>query len=252
MDVLAEQILGYKTIKETGLPHNSPAELLRAASLFKISRSMDEFARTGDQELLDSIVEAVLAYSRRANRLFVADDFMWNDHAISSRTLVLSRLWRLYRRSENYSPHVAREIFEHVARNIKYLMRGDHFTYWTNHGVMQSIALLHAANSFPILPGREEMIDLALKRLTDQLIYFVSDRGWIMEHSAGYQEFGVNLLGTLIVEVELLDRTIPSSWRNKYIQAKRVLELLRRPDGSIPNYGSSNFNAEKSIGSSSA
>ena len=60
-----------------------------------------------------------------------------------------------------------------------------------------------------------------------------------MEHSAGYQEFGSNLLSTVLVELEVLGREPPREWRERAHQSKLVLEWLIRPDGSIPNFGDS-------------
>jgi hypothetical protein len=60
-----------------------------------------------------------------------------------------------------------------------------------------------------------------------------------MEHSAGYQEFGANLLSTLIVELETLGAEVPNEWRAKAAESRVILAWLARPDGSIPNFGDS-------------
>jgi hypothetical protein len=239
MSRLGEQFLGVGVIKDTGLPADSPEERLRQAGLFRVPMELDELERRPDAQQFAALARSVLEFSKRANGRLAYDEFLWNDHAIANRMFVLAKFWGRYRRDASFAPADAAEILEHVAKNAEFLMRDDHFTYWTNHGVMQSIALLHAANAFPALPQRERMIGIALERLDEQLRFFVSDSGWIMEHSAEYQEFGANLLATLLVELELLGREAPPEWHAKSREAKRVLDWLVRPGGSIPNFGDS-------------
>ena len=246
MNRLATMYLGVKTFDTTGLPAGGPTDLLRINGLFDVSDSLREYRKSGNQVLLDRIVDDIIQYADRANEFFPLHEFMWNDHAISNRVFVFASFWQVYRQHPDYNAEVANAVIEHVARNVQYLMREDHYTFSTNHGMMQSIALLHAANSFPSLAGREEMVDLALIRLTGQMEYYVSGSGWVMEHSASYQEFGVELLKALVVEMDILGRPIPDSWKRKLDRSISVLDLLVRPDSSIPNFGSSYFILENS------
>lgn len=236
---LGKQFLGTRQNEPTGLPLDSPEERLRRDGLFDIAAELDRFEQTGNAGQFDEITASVLAYSRRTNGRFAYGDFLWNDHAVANRVLVLARFWRHYRGRESFEPSDARVILEHVAKNVQFLLRDDHFTAWSNHGLMQSIALLHAANAFPALPGRNLAVTVALDRVDRQLKFFVADSGWIMEHSAGYQEVGSNLLSTLLAELELLGEEPPQSWQNKTRESQRVLEWLTRPGGSIPNFGDS-------------
>jgi hypothetical protein len=239
MAVLGEQFLGVKEAKPTGLAADSPEEGLRRDGLFELAADLNRFEQTADAEQFEAIAKSVLEFSMRANRRFAYGEFLWNDHAIANRVFVLARFWGHYRKDRSFEPNDAREILEHVARNVQFLLRDDHFTAWTNHGVMQSLALLHAANAFPALPDRDRLVSVALDRLDRQLRFFVADSGWVMEHSAGYQEFGSNLLSTLLVELELLGMEPSPEWRSKTRESQRVLEWLTRPGGSIPNFGDS-------------
>lgn len=246
LEELSRAYLGKRPSTLPALPPESPTGRLLHAGLFGYATTLDEFRRTGDSVLLQNVATELAAFAKRANQFFVFDDFLWNDHAISNRIFIISSFWQAYRNHDVYDEALAREIIQHLIKNIDYLKREDHFTYWTNHGIMQSIALLHAANAFPGLPDREQMVDLALSRLQEQMDYFVSDSGWITEHSAGYQEFGVNLFERLEKEIALLDRRTPESWRAKIDRARKILDLLIRPDGSIPNIGDSGFSADVS------
>jgi hypothetical protein len=239
MAVLGRQFLGTRVTGPTGLAADSPEERLRHFGFFQTAIDLDEFERTGDTERFAAIERFVVEFSEYANGRFAYDEFLWNDHAIANRVFVLARFWGHYRRWPSFDLAHARAVLEHVAKNLRFLARDDHFTYWTNHGVMQSLALLHAANAFPAMPGRERFVGVALDRLEKQLRSFASESGWIMEHSAGYQEFGANLLTTLLVELDLLGEEVPPEWREKAAQSKRILERLARPGGSLPNFGDS-------------
>jgi len=76
-----------------------------------------------------------------------------------------------------------------------------------------------------------------MERLGDQLAYYVSDNGVVLEHSAGYQSFGMALLTLAFRYARLLDMEIPRSWEAKLARAERFTAHLIRPDGTLPMYG---------------
>ena len=78
----------------------------------------------------------------------------------------------------------------------------------TNHGIMQNIGLIQLAVAFPTLPRAEFFKTVGCTRIVKQMRYYVDPEGPVLEHSAGYHEFGRDLL----------------------IKAIRVFELGRLPD----------------------
>ncbi len=53
-------------------------------------------------------------------------------------------------------------LLQAAARTARLLAKEGHFTFSTNHGIMQNIALLRYCIAFPELPGVEEYKNLAI------------------------------------------------------------------------------------------
>jgi hypothetical protein len=176
-------------------------------------------------------------YERQA---WLPRGLMWNDHALSARVAVLVLFWRVYRHHPDFDPKVAMTVFELVDRSGQLLARLQLFTFFSNHGVMQNLALAHIAVAFPSLPGANRYGRVAAERLQEQLDFYMDNEGVVLEHSPGYQAFGVALLGAAMRALTLLDRPIPAGWWGKYYRARDVYAELRRPDGSLPPIGDTN------------
>lgn len=162
---------------------------------------------------------------------------LWNDHAVAARICVLANFWRLYRHSPDYRPEVGRKVLQMVAHSEELLAKPGQFTFATNHGIMQNLGLWHATLAFPSLPHAEEYRQLAQARLTEQFRFLISQEGVVLEHSAGYHQFGLELFGMALRYLDLLDEPVPPDWIEKYERAKTVYAALRRPDGTLPMVG---------------
>ncbi|HHQ14681.1 MAG TPA: hypothetical protein ENK16_06605 [Chromatiales bacterium] len=194
---------------------------------------------SGEQRYLDAAVEATLSWARDDWTRWFPVGLTWNDHALAVRAVYLSNFWQVYRHSSVFNSRDAAEILAFLYRTVARLAKPSQFTFRTNHGIMQNLALLHVAAALPALPGREKFLDVALQRLEAQLPFFVSDTGVVLEHSASYQEFGVQLLLSLEHYLAVLDRPVPESWKRKVNASVCFLGRMARPDGSLPYYGDS-------------
>lgn len=198
---------------------------------------LQAYEATGRKEFF-SAAEAVItraqAYEQSA---WLPRGEFWNDHAVAARICVLANFWRLYRHSPDFRPEVARQVLEMVARSEQLLAKPGQFTFSTNHGIVQNLALWHAVVAFPSLPRTEEYRKLAGARLNDQLKFYISPEGVVLEHSAGYHQFGLELLGLALRYLDLMHQPVPPDWREKYTRAEQVYAALRRPDGSLPVFG---------------
>ena len=110
------------------------------------------YEETGRREFFDAAQASILKFQAYEQVAILPKGELWNDHAIAARILVLANFWRVYRHSSNYRPEVARAVLQMVARSEQLLAKPGHFTYATNHGVMQNLALWHASLAFPSLP----------------------------------------------------------------------------------------------------
>jgi hypothetical protein len=188
--------------------------------------------------------DMILAWDRYERTAWQPRGFLWNDHATAARVRVLGEFWRLYRQRPDYAPEVGRVVLEQAARYRSLLADPGRFTFATNHGVMQNLALLEVGAVFPTLPDRDRYEQLASDRLDGQLSFLVDDQGVVRENSAGYQAFDMGLLGMTFRTMTLLGRPIPAEWTAKYRAGLTTLARLERPDGTLPALGDTDGVAE--------
>ena len=220
-------------------PHdlNTPGWQLLLAGLAVPRILLDAYKQTGREEFFVQARDVIVAFEEYQRRASLPRGLLWNDHAIAARIGVLTEFWRVYRMRQDYTPVVGRMILKQAARDAQLLSDPRRFTFSTNHGVMQNLALLHFSLAFPALPEVARYKRLALSRLREQMAFYVDDDGVVLEHSAGYQAFGLQLIAMACGYLTLGGESIPDDWIQTYRRAHEVLSVLRRPDGSLPTFG---------------
>lgn len=198
---------------------------------------LDAYAASRDPALLALATARMRSLARDEASRWRPRGLLWNDHAVAARVGVLAQWWRHYRQSPAYADEVAADMLGLAVRSGALLARADHFTVATNHGVMQNLALLQLAAAFPSLPQAADWKREALRRLALQLPYYVSDEGFVLEHSADYQFLGVELLARTARLLEILGEPVPPALATRLARAQGVLDLLLRPDGTLPLTG---------------
>lgn len=207
---------------------------------------LDAYEHTGREEFYEAARDTILAWARFERKAWLDKGFLWNDHAVAARARTLADFWNIYRRRPDYRSDVAAELWGFAARTGAFLAKPEQYNFATNHGTMQNLALWQICLAFPSLPRVEEYKQTALSRLRDQLSFFVGPDGVILEHSAGYHEFGLFLFGLALRYATLLNLDIPPEWSGKYEEAKNFYDEIRRPDGSLPPFGDTWFGMKKS------
>lgn len=220
-----------KGLPTWGLHFGSLAQTEILARAFELSR---------DDQWLNLALQNALGFIEYERSAWLPDGFLWNDHAISGRISVLIKLWRLYRTHPDYDDNTARLLVEHIVRCRNLLAKDSHFTFNTNHGVMQNLTLLQIAASFPGLPDEEHYRKKAIERLDRQLGFYISPEGVVLEHSAEYHALGVDLIGMATSLLPMLNQSVPPHWTKLYRQAKDFLDVIRLPDNSLPMFGNTN------------
>ena len=215
---------------------------------------LDAYKANGRIEFLSAAAEYLVAYDVFEGSGWGLNGYLWNDgwsrfvrndHAVAARVPVLVEFWRLYRRSPNYKSDVGAAVLRMASRAGYLLTQSSRFTFATNHGVMQNLAVCNIGMSFPALPGVDVYCALAFTRLGEQLTFFINEEGFVLEHSPGYQGFSVRLIGIAFRYMTLSKVEIPPTWIRKYEAAKRVYADLRRPDGSHPVFGDTDGGPEE-------
>jgi len=202
------------------------------------------YKNTGREEFFVAARDFLLAWDAYERRAVLPKDPLWNDHATAARVRVLGEFWRLYRNRPDFDPDVGRVVLQQAARYGEFLLSPGHFTFATNHGVMQNIGLLHLSLAFPSLPQSARYRQVAFDRLHEQMPFFIDTAGVIQEHSAGYQAFGLEMLGIAFRSMTLLNVPIPQDWSRKYARGLEFFDQLRRPDATLPAFGDSRASSQ--------
>jgi Heparinase II/III N-terminus/Heparinase II/III-like protein len=198
---------------------------------------LDAYKASGRTEFIRMARDVIVEWALYERSAWLPKGYLWNDHAVAERMLVLAEFWRLYRHHPDFDPTAARIVLELVAHNSQLLAKPGHYTFSSNHGVMQNLALWHFCLAFPALPNVEQYKQLALARMRDQMTFYMNDEGVVLEHSAGYQTAGLRFLGMALRYLTLMNVPIPGEWAAKYERARGVYAQLRRPNGSLPVFG---------------
>lgn len=195
------------------------------------------YVLSGREHFLTGARRYIVAWNLYERRARLPRGLMWNDHALSARVAVLVLFWRVYRHRPDFDPAVAVTVFELVDRSAQLLARSQLFTFPSNHGVMENLALAQTSIAFPSLPGANRYGRLAAERFQEQLGFYIENEGAVLEHSPRYQSFGVTLLGAAMRALALMHEPVPAGWWGKYNRARDLYAELRRPDGSLPVFG---------------
>jgi hypothetical protein len=234
------------------LTPGGPTFQLVMASLAVEDLLLKEYQSGGDRRYYLLARDRILAFAKWESHQGKPFAFLWNDHAIAARISVLIRLWRTLRSDAETTPAQRAELIALVERSGALLAKKSQFTVRTNHGVMQNLALLQITAAFPDLAKASQWRSLAMERLDLQLRFYVSDEGVVLEHSAEYHDFG-NYLLSASLQLAHLNRLEPSQRLLKaYAGSTNFLQVLKRPDGSLPLVGNTAGGIPELLGSDSA
>jgi hypothetical protein len=219
------------------LEQGSGAHQLFFAGLIVPEILLRAYESTRDERYFIAARQMLLAFSRFERGKILHRGLVWNDHAVAARVSVLARFWLNYRSRPDFDQGEARAILEQVARTAEMLATARHFTFHSNHGVMQNVGLLQAGLAFPQLERAADYRRIALERLEEQFRFYVNTEGAVLEHSAGYHFHGVWLTGLLFELMQAGSLPIPEAWRAQHAHGLAYLQALRRPDLTLPMYG---------------
>ncbi|HKU15966.1 MAG TPA: heparinase II/III family protein [Steroidobacteraceae bacterium] len=161
----------------------------------------------------------------------------WNDHAVAERVFVLSRYLLVAKRLPEFTDAEAAAVLEYIVQSGIRLAKPGYYTYRTNHGLMQNIALVHIGAVYPHLPQARELATLGAQRIAEQLPVYLSDEGVVLEHSAGYHRLGVELLSIAARHLEVAGLPAPPNLHATLARAIDTYATLLRPDGTLPSWG---------------
>ena len=209
---------------------------------------LEAYDHTGRRRYLDAAMERVRAFLAYEGGTWLPTGMLFNDHAIAVRSTLYARLLVALAAESEVARDDVQLLLGAIDRAVRLSARPRLFTYWTNHGLMQSLAVLHAAVVAPDLPGLDDALEAVIERTDRQMQYLISPDGIVTEHAPGYQEFNIALVAALLRYMSLIDVPIPEHWATRYAGAEAFYRHFRRPDGSLPRYGDTRRTPKRVLG----
>lgn len=214
-----------------------PSQQLFVARLGRSELLLRAYRATGDERYLHNALDDVLALAEVERWRLVPIGLLWNDHALAARIAVIAELWQRLRSRSELDERKARLLLEMADRTAARLAKPGLYTFRTNHGVMQNLALLQFSAAFPALPRAKEARSVGCSRLLEQMRHYIDSDGVTLEHSAFYHEMGRTLLSLSIRLFELNACQVPLEWPQRLDRANDFSHLLTRPDRTLPAIG---------------
>jgi hypothetical protein len=198
---------------------------------------LEAYIYSSESKYLHAAAAYTLALIDYERSLWLPRGLIRNDHAIAARTTFLTRLVSEVANQPDTDQNKIKKFLESIDRYVSLLSKPSFYTYRSNHGLMQSLAVMHAAIFAPSLPAVKANLQKVFERTDLQLQYLVSENGIITEHSPGYQGFDLALVAEVLQYASILEFPIPDHWIERYRRAEMFYGHMRRPDGTLPRYG---------------
>ncbi len=233
----------YPFTKDHLLKGNS-SQQLAANGLLIVKALVNQYRLTDKQVFLRAAKSYLVDFIDYESTRVFDHSFLFNDHAVASRVYVVSYFWRHYRGSDEFDVQTARKIVEYMGTLTNRLLKKTFYTYRTNHGLMQNVALLLAATVFDTMPESTEWRTVGNKRLDEQLQYLVSREGFFLEHSFEYHRFLIELLVSVIAYADVGESAVSERVLDVYKRGVELNRLAQRFDNTLPAVGDTSFKPE--------
>ena len=208
-------------------------------SLRMVSYLVNAYELRGDSVYLERAQWFIESWAEHnPSRWHQATHKAWADHSTANRITTFIYFWDYYRNSDIFEDEFANKFLNVLRMHGEYTAKSWYYTWESNHGIFQDLALMQLAVLFPNFEDSDEWFETSISRLTYHLETDVTPSGVHKEHSTGYH-YIVMLLFMTISEFNLyydidndeLDATI--------YKMQEYLVHIAKPDGTIPVVGDS-------------
>ena len=216
---------------------------LRGKGAFMLQRHevLFELLNSPDTTELHAVIAFAIAYVdqwRAGNRVWPNwSRFAWNDDTTSHR--IQAQIWLMdtLRKAGAVSREQERVFLTSLIQHADRLMDDAHYTWTTNHGMMQNAALLSIALGYPEFDQGGRWRDTALARTDRYVQESVTSRGASLELATGYHWFGMEQLVWFVAACELAGVSVPPGIEAGARKMIGFSQAMLQPDRSLPIIG---------------
>lgn len=166
--------------------------------------------------------------------------FSWNDHSAALRLNNICGVYLYVLGAKGPDAPLLRTCLHAAELHLYVLACDDFYVRGTNHGLDQAFSLYRAAVVFPLFKESSGFRQIALERLSFELLKSFADDGVHIENSPEYHD--MVLASTLQIDsfVHSMEGTGVLKERSKLVEsALSFLAYIIRPDGKFPPIGDS-------------
>lgn len=170
-----------------------------------------------------------------------------NDHAISERVQFVLLYLSYLSEFEPSQQLVIKKLQKDLNICIGFLIDDDHFTWQTNHGIMQLRAIAQIADFTTDEKLKLQLLDVFEERLRLVIPFFLGDDGAIYESASGYWKY-IHSQFVKLTEIESV-RNLPIviQLKNKLIKSSKFIDVVTTNDGYLQGLGDSYSSISKNI-----
>ncbi len=202
---------------------------------------INEYARTGDPQLLKDVVDIVLDWSRSNPPPEGAHRRAWHDGSVVKRTGVLLILLNAYRQ-QGASPRLpVQALMALIHQHARAVASPERYMGLGNHGLRQDMSLYFVATGVPEFKASPGWRRLAEERLRRQIREGFTAEGVWREHSPGYHVYVMLRLHDLTRFMQALGIDEPEWLRQHVLRSQHYLAHVMTPEGNLPPVGDTNL-----------
>ncbi|MDJ0950550.1 MAG: alginate lyase family protein [Alphaproteobacteria bacterium] len=205
-----------------------------------VSILSEEYRKTGELKYLERAEDLILDWIADNSAYSIpVSKFSWDDHTTAFRLMNWLYFWEIWSKSSLFDEEKMALILRSMMAHAERLASAEFYRKHHNHGIDQDRALIAFTLTFPELEQSNGWQSLALKRMEAEILFAVSPAGVHLEHSPGYQFYGLrqlqevtSLLSNWGVEHDLSAR-LPQIMESMALYVKHIVQ----PNGRIVPIG---------------
>lgn len=224
--------------------HRNKLHPTQILSLYSMIYLTDYFVVNYDNKTLssssiDNIERVYMVLSKEILNYLSINTMVTNDHVISERiqflSLMIPYIKEFYPEKNDFIKNM--QIDFNIC--LGFLMNDKHFTWKTNHGLMQIRALGKVSEVIKSGHLRDKLLYIFDKRLLDVLHYFIGEDGAIYESATEYWSFILGQFREFLYINSVRDRNTLIELQSMLNKSETFLNYVSSNDGYMQGLGDS-------------
>ncbi len=218
-------------------PHKNKTWVFQFHSLLWLNPHLDAAEKGEDKRALTAFKIMNDWLLANANWPPENGNFVFDDHAMAERLKVLVRALRVLDKSGFQDPPFRKLLLSGILAHISLMATSERYSSWHNHAIIFDWILLEVLDNLPEFSRRQEILELAARRVIEQFRFAFAPDGVHKEHSPCYHAFAADMMVQTLRNIQKAQMTIPPGWQEVTRKAATFAAHVTKPDGTFPGIG---------------